>query len=107
MIKGQQELLISKYIELYDILVSKDNFLRQIRADGRSLQRLGIKVEIWKVWVWHSLLYKVHRHINNQFNDISYWDNWRIWIMVKEDFKSRTKVKFNKKNGNLRLLFFE
>jgi len=30
MIKGQQELLISKYIELYDILVSKDNFLRQI-----------------------------------------------------------------------------
>lgn len=30
MIKGQQELIISKYIELYDILVSKDNFLRQI-----------------------------------------------------------------------------
>lgn len=30
MIKGQQELVISKYMELYDILVSKDNFLRQI-----------------------------------------------------------------------------
>jgi len=30
MIKGQQEIMISKYIELYDLLVPKDNFLRQI-----------------------------------------------------------------------------
>ena len=30
MIKGQQEFIISKYTELYDIVVSKDNFLRQI-----------------------------------------------------------------------------
>lgn len=30
MIKGQQELVMSKYMELYDILVSKENFLRQI-----------------------------------------------------------------------------
>ncbi|BEP30326.1 IS1182 family transposase [Helicovermis profundi] len=30
MIKGQQEFILSKYMELYDILVSKDNFLRQI-----------------------------------------------------------------------------
>jgi len=30
MIKGQQELVLSKYMELYDILISKDNFLRQI-----------------------------------------------------------------------------
>lgn len=30
MIKEQQQLVISKYMELYDILVTKDNFLRQI-----------------------------------------------------------------------------
>lgn len=31
MIKGQQEFVMSKYIELYDILVSKDHFLRQFK----------------------------------------------------------------------------
>jgi transposase len=30
MIKGQQQLVLSKYIELYDILVPKEHFLRQI-----------------------------------------------------------------------------
>ena len=30
MIKGQQEFIISKYTDLYDIVVSKDKFLRQI-----------------------------------------------------------------------------
>lgn len=31
MLKGQQELIISKYYELYDILVAKDHILRQIK----------------------------------------------------------------------------
>ena len=31
MIKGQQEFIISKYTELYDIVVSKNNFLGSVR----------------------------------------------------------------------------
>lgn len=31
MLKGQQEMIISKYYELYDILITQDNILRQIK----------------------------------------------------------------------------
>ncbi len=46
MIQQQQSLALSPYIELYNLVIPKDNMLRQINIKARTLRFLAIRPHI-------------------------------------------------------------